>query len=87
MLQLSLTLLSTIIIDRRGDGATHQRRPHANQTYGSGVIAFFIMLLASVLIVFMDGQCKPGFNVTAHVLLETEHYLAENFIFDDRQHE
>ena len=22
------------------------------------------------------GQCKPGFNVTAHVLLETEHYLA-----------
>ena len=33
------------------------------------------------------GQCKPGFNVTAHVLLETEHYLAENFIFDDRQYE
>ena len=33
------------------------------------------------------GQCKPGFNVTAHVLVETEHYLAENFIFDDRQHE
>ena len=32
------------------------------------------------------GQCKPGFNVTAHVLLETEHYLAENFIFDDEQH-
>ena len=25
------------------------------------------------------GQCKPGFNVTAHVLLETEHYLAENY--------
>ena len=45
------------------------------------------MLLASVLMVFMDGQCKPGFNVTAHVLLETEHYLAENFIFDDLQHE
>ena len=45
------------------------------------------MLLASVLMVFMDGQCKPGFNVTAEVLLETEHYLAENFIFDDRQHE
>ena len=43
------------------------------------------MLLASVLIVFMDGQCKPGFNVTAHVLLETEHYLAENFIIADRQ--
>ena len=33
------------------------------------------------------GQCKPGFNFTAHVLLETEHYLAENFIFDDRQFE
>ena len=33
------------------------------------------------------GQCKPGFNVTAHVLLETEHYLVENFIFDDRQYE
>ena len=33
------------------------------------------------------GQCKPDFNVTAHVLLETEHYLAENFIFDDRQYE
>ena len=33
------------------------------------------------------GQCKPGFNVSAHVLLETEHYLAENFIFDDRQYE
>ena len=33
------------------------------------------------------GQCKPGFNVTAHVLLETEHYLAENFIFGDRQYE
>ena len=33
------------------------------------------------------GQCKPSFNVTAHVLLETEHYLAENFIFDDRQYE
>ena len=33
------------------------------------------------------GQCKPGFNVTARVLLETEHYLAENFIFDDRQYE
>ena len=32
------------------------------------------------------GQCKPGFNVTAHVLLETEHYLEENFIFDDEQH-
>ena len=45
------------------------------------------MLLASVLMVFMDGQCKPGFNVTAHVLLETAHYLAENFIFDERQHE
>ena len=33
------------------------------------------------------GQCKPGFIVTSHVLLETEHYLEENFIFDDRQHE
>ena len=33
------------------------------------------------------GQCKPGFNVTAHVLLETEHYLAEHFIFYDRQYE
>ena len=33
------------------------------------------------------GQCKPGFNVTAHILLETEHYLAENFIFDDSQYE
>ena len=35
------------------------------------------------------GQCKPGFNVTARVLLETEHYLALfiNFIFDDRQYE
>ena len=32
-------------------------------------------------------QCKPGFNVTAHVLLETEHYLAKHFIFDDRQYE
>ena len=35
------------------DGATHQKRPHANRTYGSGVIGFFIMLLASVLMVFM----------------------------------
>ena len=25
------------------------------------------MLLASVLMVFMDGQCKPSFNVTALV--------------------
>ena len=33
------------------------------------------------------GQCKPGINVTAHISLETEHYLAENFIFDDRQYE
>ena len=33
------------------------------------------------------GQCKPGFNITAHVLLETEHYLAKHFIFDDRQYE
>ena len=32
------------------------------------------------------GQCKPGINVTAHISLETEHYLAENFIFDDRQY-
>ena len=35
----------------------------------------------------VNGRCKPGFKVTAHVLLETEHYLAENFIFDDRQYE
>ena len=33
------------------------------------------------------GQCKPGFNVTAYVSLETERYLVENFIFDDRQYE
>ena len=33
------------------------------------------------------GQCKPCINVTAHISLETEHYLAENFIFDDRQYE
>ena len=33
------------------------------------------------------GQCKPGINVTAHISLETEHYLAENFIFDDRRYE
>ena len=33
------------------------------------------------------GQCKPGINVTAHVSLETERYLAENFIFDDHQYE
>ena len=33
------------------------------------------------------GQCKPGINVTAHISLETEHYSAENFIFDDRQYE
>ena len=33
------------------------------------------------------GQCKPRFNVTAHGLLETEYYVAENFIFDDRQYE
>ena len=33
------------------------------------------------------GQCKPGINVTAHISLETGHYLAENFIFDDRQYE
>ena len=39
--------------DRRGDGATHQKRPHANRTYDSGVIGFFIMLLANVLMVFM----------------------------------
>ena len=43
------------------------------------------MLLASV---FMEiDQCKPGINVTAHISLETEHYLEENFIFDDRQNE
>ena len=53
VLQLSLTLLGTILIDRRGDGATHQRRPHANRTYGSRVISFSIMVLASVLMVFM----------------------------------
>ena len=33
------------------------------------------------------GQCKPGINVTAHISLETEHYLAKNFIFDDCQYE
>ena len=47
-------------------------------------------LLHNVTCERFDGvydQCKPGFNVTAHVLLETEHYLAENFIFDDRQYE
>ena len=33
------------------------------------------------------GQCKPGISVTAHISLETEHYLVENFIFDDRQYE
>ena len=33
------------------------------------------------------GQCKPGTNVTAHISLETEHYLAENLIFEDRQYE
>ena len=56
VLQLSLTLLSTILIDRRGEGATHQRRPHANRTYGSRVISFSIMLLASVLMVFMASR-------------------------------
>ena len=46
------------------------------------------MLLPTVLMVFtVHGQCKPGFSVTAHVLLETEHYFAENCIFDDRQYE
>ena len=44
------------------------------------------MLLATVLMVF-HGQCKPGFSDTAHVLLETDHYMAENCIFDDRQYE
>ena len=33
------------------------------------------------------GQCKPGFSVTAHVLLETKHYFVENCNFDDRQYE
>ena len=35
----------------------------------------------------VHGQCKPGFSDTAHVLLETKHYFAENCIFDDRQYE
>ena len=42
-----------MLVDRRGDGATHQRRPHVNRTYGSRVISFSIMLLASVLMVFI----------------------------------
>ena len=73
-------------IDRRGDGATHQRRPHANRTYGSRLTSFSIMLPCDRF-ECVYGQCKKGFNVTAHVLLETEHYFAENFIFDDRQYE
>ena len=47
-------------------------------------------LLHNVTCDRFDGvyvQCKPGFNITAHVLLETEHYLAENFTFDDRQYQ
>ena len=42
-----------MLIDRRGDGATHPRRPLANRTYGSRVTSFSIMLLASVMMVFM----------------------------------
>ena len=40
-------------IDRRGDGATHQGRPHTTRTYSSRVTSFSIMLLATVLMVFM----------------------------------
>ena len=41
------------------------------------------MLLATVLMVFMASVNWTN----AHVLLETEHYFAENCIFDDRQYE
>ena len=46
------------------------------------------MLLATVLMVFMVGVNRALMSLlSAHVLLETEHYLAENFIFNDRQYE
>ena len=72
-------------IDRRGDVATHPRRPHANRTYGSRVTSFSIMLLATVLMVFMAGVNRALKSLLTSCWKPSITW--QNTIFDDRQYE
>ena len=62
-----------------------KKTPHANRTYGSRVMSFSIILLASVLMAFMASVNRALMSLLTS--LETQHYLVESFIFDDRQYE
>ena len=73
-----------MLIDRRGDGAAHPRRPLANRTYGSRVTSFSIMLLATVLMVFMASVNRALMSLLTSCWKPSITW--QKTIFDDKQH-